>query len=231
MDTGPAAVAPQHGDFLHLKSKFAGEEKNLGIESPALDFLQREDGLDGGLAEGFESALRIGELEAERDAQQEIEDAAEDLAMQGLALRLGFGAQPARTDGDVSAGFDGCEEFYGFLNRRGEIGVAEENDAALSVEHAVADAVALAAVAGIFDEMNDRIMGGEAADDFRGIVGRAIIYHDDFSIPLLSVNVGEDLLERGAEARALVIGRDDDAVFGAHFVTGSSVGPIPTRIY
>jgi len=55
------------------------------------------------LLEGFESALRVFELQAECEAQDQVEDASEDLAVQGLALRLGLGAQPARSDGDVGA--------------------------------------------------------------------------------------------------------------------------------
>ena len=29
-------------NFLHLEPELAGKEKNLGVESPTLDFLQRE---------------------------------------------------------------------------------------------------------------------------------------------------------------------------------------------
>ena len=118
MDAGAAAVSPGDGDFLHFEFEFSRQEENLGIESPALDFLQREDRLHRRLLEGFEAALRVLELQAERDAQHQVENSAEDLAVQGLALRLGFGAQPARADGDIGALFQRLEKLRGFFDGR-----------------------------------------------------------------------------------------------------------------
>ena len=98
MDTRAAAVSPGDGDFLHFEFKFSRQEESLRIESPALDFLQGEDRLHRRLLKGFETALRIFEFQAERDAQHQVENSAEDLTVEGLALGLGFGAQPARAD-------------------------------------------------------------------------------------------------------------------------------------
>ena len=96
-------MSPGDWNFLHFESELAGEEKNLGIESPALDFLQGKDRLGRRPFERLESALRVGELQAERGAQQQIEDASEKLAVKWLALSLQFGAKPARSDRDVGA--------------------------------------------------------------------------------------------------------------------------------
>ena len=103
------------GTSFTLNPNLRARKQDFGIESPALDFLQRENRLDRGLLEGLESALRVLELKAESDAQQQIEDPAKDLAMQGLALSLGFGAQPARADGDVGAFLQSCEKASGLL--------------------------------------------------------------------------------------------------------------------
>ena len=49
IDASSAAVSPGDWDFLHIEFQLSGEKENLGIESPAFDFLQREDGLHGRL--------------------------------------------------------------------------------------------------------------------------------------------------------------------------------------
>src|ERR1700676_5232262 len=125
MNAGSATVSPGDGDFLHFEFKFSAQEESLGIESPALDLLQRKDRLHCRLSKSFEAALRVLELQAERDAQQQVENPAEDLAVQRLALRLGFGAQPARPDGDIGAFLERLEKLGSFFDGRGQVGVAE----------------------------------------------------------------------------------------------------------
>ena len=61
----------------------------------------------------------------EREAQNQIEDASEELTVQRLALRLSFRTQPARADGDVGTLFQRLKKFGSFLDRRGQIGIAE----------------------------------------------------------------------------------------------------------
>jgi len=80
------------------------------------------------------------------------------------------------------------------------------------MKHPVADAVSLAVVAGVLDETQRRIFGGEGLDDFCDVVAGAVIDDDNLSVPPLRMNEREDLLERGADASTLVVGRDDDAI-------------------
>ena len=212
IDTRPAAVSPEYGNFLHFESEFAGEEEDFGIESPALDFLQRKDGVHRGAFEGFKSALRIFEVKSQRDAEQQVEDAPEELAVKRLALRLSFGAEPAGADGDIRSLLKGGKELSGLLDRRGQVGVAEEHDTPAGVKHAVADAVSLAVVAGIFDQMQDRIFICEGSNDVGGIVARTVVDDENLGVPLLAVNKDQDLLKRSAQSGTLVIRGDDDTV-------------------
>src|SRR5271165_378658 len=86
IDAGSVAVGPDDGDFLYFEFELSRQEENLRIESPAFDLLQRKDCLGGRLFESFEAALRVFEMQAEREAQEKVEDSAEELAVQGLAL-------------------------------------------------------------------------------------------------------------------------------------------------
>jgi len=214
VDAGSVAMGPGYGDFLYFEAEFAGEEKNFGVESPALDFLAREDGVDGRTIEGFESALRVSELKAEGEAEQQVEDAAEELAMQRLALGLGFGAQPAGADGDVGSGFEGGEKFGSFFDGRREVGVGEEDELSARVEHAVAYAVAFAAIAGIFYQAQSRLVCGEASNNMGRVIARSVVHDDDFCIPALGMYVRQHFFEGRAETSAFVIGGNHDAVGG-----------------
>ena len=97
MDAGLATMSPGDRNLLNFETELARQKQNLRIESPAFDFLKREDRLHCRLLEGFEAALRVFEFQPEREAQDQVEDSSEELTMQRLALRLGLGAQPAGT--------------------------------------------------------------------------------------------------------------------------------------
>src|SRR5882672_11127887 len=56
------------------------------------------------------------------------------------------------------------------------------------------------------------MLGGEPADDLRCVVARAIVHHHNFGAPLLLLQVFQDALQCVADARALVIRGDNDAV-------------------
>ena len=68
-------MCPLHGHFFDFHPEFASQEEKFGIESPALDALQREDGVGGTAGEGFEPALRVAVGQTEEDAQGQVEDA------------------------------------------------------------------------------------------------------------------------------------------------------------
>ena len=57
--------------------------------------------------------------------------------------------------------------------------------ATAGVEHAVANAVSFAAIAGIFHEPQRGIFCREVANNVSGVVARAVIDDDDFGVPLL----------------------------------------------
>jgi len=118
IDASAAAVSPCDRDFRNFEAELTGEEKNLGIESPALDFLPRKNRLRGGAFERFESALGVGELKAQRDPQKQVKNASKELAMERLALCLELSPQPARSDGDIGAGVQSSEELDGLFDRR-----------------------------------------------------------------------------------------------------------------
>ena len=81
-----------------------------------------------------------------------------------------FRLKPSRSDGDVSARGNGGKEALGFFNGRGEIGVSEHNDFTERLEHAGADAVTFATIAGILEQTNLRMRGGKGADH----IGRGV---------------------------------------------------------
>jgi hypothetical protein len=118
INAGSTAMSPGDGNFLHFEFELFGQKKYLGIETPTLDLLRWKDRLNGRLLKGFEPTLRVLELQAEGDAQHQVEDAAKELAVQRLALGLGLGTQPARADGDVGALFQSIEKLGSFFDWR-----------------------------------------------------------------------------------------------------------------
>jgi hypothetical protein len=92
--------------------------RDLRVEAPALDGLELEDGLGGLAGEGLEAALGVGKGQAHDEAGDDVEAAAEELAVEGLALGLAVALQPAGADGDVRALLDGGKEAFGLLDGR-----------------------------------------------------------------------------------------------------------------
>src|SRR5262249_43080738 len=96
-------MSPLHRNLNRLVAELAREKQNLRIESPALNSLLRKDSLCSSALECFETALRIREMQAQCNPQSQIKKPSENLPMNGLPLRLQFGIQQARSDGDISA--------------------------------------------------------------------------------------------------------------------------------
>ena len=211
-DAGALVVGPAYGDFDDAIAALEGDEENLGIEAPALDGLELEDGLRGGAGEGFKAALRVGVRQAHDGAGDGVETSAEELAVERLANGLARALKPAGADGDVGAGGDGGKEAVGFFDGRGEIGVSEHDDFAEGVENAVAHAVTLSMIAGVLEHADFRVFGGKGAYDLGGLVARAIVDHDNFGVPAALMDAGEHGLKSASDAGGFVIGGDDDAV-------------------
>jgi hypothetical protein len=230
IDAGSTAVPPDDGNFLHFEFELSSQEENLGIKTPAFNFLEREDRLNCGSPESFEAALGVLEFQTKGEAQDQVVDSAEELAVQRLALRLGFGPQPARADGDIGTLFKRFEKLGSFFDRRRKVRIAEEDDSAAGIEHAVPHAVSLAAIAGIFQQPQRLIFRSESPNNLCGIVAGAVIHDDDFRIPAAGAHVGQHFLERRAQARALVIGGNHEAVGRIQNAVLSSHSNAPTLI-
>jgi len=224
-DAGALVVSPTDGDFVDAVTALASDEENLGIEAPALDGLELEDGLRGGAGEGFEAALRVSVRQAHDGAGDGVETSAEELTVERLANGLARALEPAGTDGDVGSRGDGGDEAVGFLDGRGEIGVSEHDHFSKGVENAVADAVTLSMIAGILEHADFRVFCDESVYDGGGFIARAVVDHDNFGVPGALVDAGEDRLQRASDARGLVVCGDDDAVLrvGHLAVGGTSI--------
>src|SRR5215469_15006090 len=82
----------------------------------------------------------------------------------------------------------------------------------MGVQHAVADAVAFAAVARILNQAEGGLADGVAAHDFRRVVGGTVVHDEDLGRPMPLGGEGENLFDRLPDTLALVIGGNDDAV-------------------
>ena len=194
------------------------QKQNLGIESPAFNFLQRKDTLGGVSSKSFESALRVGETQTKNEAERQIENSSKHLPVQRLWLGLQFRPQPARADRDVGAALDRFEQFLRLRHRRGKISVGKQANVAARVQHSIAHAVTFAAVAGILQQQNLGMQSAILAHDLRRIVARSVVDHENFRVPVLSPRIAENLIERRADAHAFVICGNDETV--GHVGTG-----------
>ena len=210
-DAGALVVAPGDGDFDDGVFELAGDEEDFGIEAPALDGLEAENRLRSFAAKGLEATLRVLEGKAHDLAGDPVETAAEEAAVERLVGRLLLLVEPAGADGYVGAGVEGGDEALGFFDGGGEVGVGEHDDIAGGLEQTVADGVALAAVAGILDEMEAGVGGHPMLDDGGGVVGGAVVDYEDVGVPVAGFDATEDTGEGGFDTRALVISGDDDA--------------------
>src|SRR5690348_5952419 len=211
-DLAAVVVRPFHGNLAHRESELAGQEQQFGIESPALDFLPGKQSLCRPRGECLKAALRVLEAQPQQQPQMQIEYSSEKLAVEGLAFGLQFAAQPARTDSHLGAIREGGEKLVGFLNGRGQVGVAEQQQVATGVQHAVADTIAFASISRVLEQANRAVPLRVTAYDGGCVVARAIIYNDHFRVPALLPDVVQHFIQRGGDALALIVGGNDDAV-------------------
>src|SRR5580704_1308057 len=126
MDARSFAMRPGNRDFADDEPKLLSQVEQFRIESPALDLLQGKNSLRAAPGEGLEPALRILELQAQNDAQRQVEDASEEPAMHRLPPNLQSTIHPARANGDVCAVLNRGKQLIRLLNRRREISIAEQ---------------------------------------------------------------------------------------------------------
>ncbi len=209
-------MRPLHRNLDRLQLELVGQEQDLGIESPALNMLSRKDDVGRLAGKRLEAALRVAIAESEHDSQAQVEESAIELAQEWLPLGLQFALQPTRSDGDIGAVANGGEQLVGLIDRRGQIGVGEQHHVAAGVQHAVAHAVAFAAIAGIFQQPDTVIDGGKLAHHLGGVVLRAVVDYDDLGRKPPLTHVVEHLGERAGEPLAFVISGKNKAVAGFH---------------
>src|SRR4051794_27152731 len=65
--------------------------------------------------------------------------------------------------------------------------------------------VAFATIAGVLKKANDGAALRILTNDLRGAIARAVVYDQHLGLPLLLIDVGENLVQRGGDALALVI--------------------------
>src|SRR5258708_10123790 len=82
----------------------------------------------------------------------------------------------------------------------------------MGVEHAIAHAVAFAAIARIFQQPQPGSPGSESLHLLCGVIARAVVNDNYFRIPSAFGNVRQHTLQRGLYAGALVVCGDNDAV-------------------
>jgi hypothetical protein len=114
--------------------------------------------------------LGVGKLKAHDEAGDSVEAAAEELAVERLAMGLAAFLKPSGADGDVRSGCDGGKQALGLFDGRRQVGVGKHDHVALGLKKAGADAVALAAIAGIFKQADFGRRAGELAHQ----VGRGV---------------------------------------------------------
>ena len=135
-------------------------------------------------------------------------------SVEGVSAAAGVSAEGAGADGDVGI-LERDEQLVGFLDRGGKVGVGEQGDAAQRLEHAVADAVALAAIPAVGDEAEAVEFALPGGDDLGGIVFRSIVDHQDLDLefrhPSLALHPVADALEGAREPLRLVVGGNHDA--------------------
>src|SRR5580700_5361633 len=95
VDARAFPMRPCHRDLRDSKTKLPRQEKQFGVESPALNLLLRKNHLRRAPGERFKTALGVLESQPQNDPQQQIEYPPEKLAIEWLLLSLQFALQPA----------------------------------------------------------------------------------------------------------------------------------------
>ena len=121
--------------------------------------------------EGLEAALGVGEGQAHHGAGDGVEAAAEELAVEGLALGLAVAPPASESRWRYQRPLDGGKKAFSLLDGRREVGVGEEHHSAPRLEHPGAHAVTFAAVAGVLDQPDLGRGLGKGAHHLGGRVG------------------------------------------------------------
>lgn len=213
-DPGACVVCPADRHFLNPEAALECDEEDLRIEAPALNGLKLEDGLRGRPSKSLEAALRIGKGEPHNHAAYGVKAAAEELPVEGLAVGLAAGGEPARADCNVGTGCNSRKKALCFVDGGGQVGVGEHDDVAQGMKNAVADGISFAAIAGILKHANFGSVTGNVLYEVGGVIGRTIVDDDDFGFPSIGSDACNDGLEGSGDARTLIKRGNHNTVFG-----------------
>src|ERR1019366_4890846 len=106
-EAGARIVRPTHRHLYDPETALQGDKQDLRVKAPALYRRQLEDSLSGRTGKCLETALGVGKLQPHYGADNQVEAAAEKLAVQRLPVGLAAGFQPPGADGDVRTLCDG----------------------------------------------------------------------------------------------------------------------------
>src|SRR2546425_8698617 len=172
-------VRPTHGNFDGAQTMAFGEEEDFGVEAEALDALLLKDDARVFADKGFKAALRVGKTQPGDRADDGIKTLAGKLAQRRLVNFDQARIHAARADSDFVATQRG-EQLIGLLDRRGQVSIGEQHDPPAGFEHAVAHAVAFAAVAAVREQPQAGEFRAPLFHNSRTAVARAIVHDDHF---------------------------------------------------
>ena len=198
------------------------QEQNLRIKTKTIDTLLFKNHAALGKAKGLEAALSIFNVEFGDHADETVEDNSGYLAKARLVNSYQRPVDGARADGNIIPRRDSSKQPLAFLDWRRKIGIGKKRQAAARLEHAAADAVTLAAVAGIGEDTKARNGASGVPYDTDSGIGGTIVNDEDFESSNGRNARGEvaaDSSERSSEALFLVKRGDDDGEFGSRHRT------------
>jgi hypothetical protein len=133
--------------------------------------------------------------------------------MDRLALGLSLSPKPPRADRDIGAFIQRIKKLGGAFDWRRQVGIAEDEDLALSIEYCVADTVTLAAVPGILTKRTIGSLAAKARMISAAVLSREPSLQPRLLRSRLEPECSSELSLGSGEAGAFVVGWDDEAVF------------------
>jgi hypothetical protein len=206
VDRRPLVVEPADGKLEDRESELSRDEKDFDIEAEPVDHRAPEHLLGRVGAEGLETALRILDAGDRQRLHHQVEDLPHRLAVPRLVhLHVGAVDRPT-ADGDVVAP-KVMQRVVDLIDRRRQIGIGEDAVSAGRLEHAAAYGGPLAEIIPQTDQAHAPV--GEALDDPRRLVARAVV--DDDHLPGIGAraHIIDHRLKRRLDTMSFVICRDD----------------------
>jgi hypothetical protein len=149
--------------------------------------------------------------EVEDATQQKIVETAVESSVPGLRLRLQFRIDPARADGDVGSILERVQQLLSILDGSRVIRVREQNDVAGCALYPVANGLTLAAINGVVDQANSRMLSAKASHNGGCVIRRSVVDYNHFGVPRLGLDECKHLIKSARNSFGFVVCGDDDA--------------------